>query len=50
MLWDIPRVDVNVRLDRRAFDAPAAPPGWKLVNVPRGADVPPRVQRNSGNP
>jgi TIGR03009 family protein len=50
MLWDIPRIDANVRLDRRAFDAPTAPPGWKLVQVPRGGDVPPRVQRNSGNP
>ncbi|HZY88252.1 MAG TPA: TIGR03009 domain-containing protein [Gemmataceae bacterium] len=42
--WDIPRVQTGVPLKREAFDAPQAPPGWKLVPVAR-QDVPPRVAR-----
>jgi TIGR03009 family protein len=30
-LWDIPNLQVGMALDRRTFDAPQAPPGWKLV-------------------
>jgi TIGR03009 family protein len=41
--WDIPRIQTGVSLDRRTFDAPKAPPGWKLVQVPR--TPPPRVVR-----
>ena len=29
--WDIPNLQVGMALDRRAFDAPQAPPGWKTV-------------------
>lgn len=29
--WDIPNVQVGMALDRRTFDAPQPPPGWKLV-------------------
>ncbi len=29
--WDIPNLQVGMALDRRVFDAPQAPPGWKLV-------------------
>src|SRR5579875_2054988 len=31
VLWDIPNLQVGMALDRRTFDAPQAPPGWKLV-------------------
>lgn len=42
--WDIPRVQTGAAVKREAFDAPKAPPGWKLVPIPR-QDVPPRVAR-----
>jgi TIGR03009 family protein len=29
--WDIPNLQVGMRLERKYFDAPQAPPGWKLV-------------------
>ena len=31
VMWDIPNLRTDVKLDRRAFDAPKAPPGWKMV-------------------
>jgi TIGR03009 family protein len=31
VLWDIPNLQVGMALDRKYFDAPQAPPGWKLV-------------------
>ncbi|HEY7326359.1 MAG TPA: TIGR03009 domain-containing protein [Gemmataceae bacterium] len=31
VLWDIPNLQVGMALDRKSFDAPQAPPGWKLV-------------------
>ena len=31
--WDIPRIDLGAKFDRRIFDAPRAPAGWKLVPV-----------------
>jgi TIGR03009 family protein len=31
ILWDIPNLQVGMALDRRTFDAPQPPPGWKLV-------------------
>jgi hypothetical protein len=48
--WDIPRLQSGVSLDRRAFDAPKPPPGWKLVPVNNttrssGSQPPPRVVR-----
>jgi TIGR03009 family protein len=33
--WDFPRVQSGVALDRRAFEAPKPPPGWKLVTSSR---------------
>jgi hypothetical protein len=30
-MWDIPNLQVGMALDRRAFDAPQAPQGWKIV-------------------
>jgi TIGR03009 family protein len=30
-MWDMPNVQTPMRLERRHFDAPQAPPGWKLV-------------------
>src|SRR5262249_46737498 len=29
--WDIPRIENGVRLDRKDFAAPSAPPGWNMV-------------------
>lgn len=31
VMWDIPNLQVGMALDRRSFDSPQAPPGWKLV-------------------
>jgi TIGR03009 family protein len=44
--WDIPALKTGVVLDRRAFDAPRAPAGWKLVPVSRPPA--PRVIRTNG--
>jgi TIGR03009 family protein len=48
--WDVPRIDPKANVDRRAFDAPKPPAGWKLVPVNRAANSgatnpPPRVVR-----
>jgi TIGR03009 family protein len=50
-LWDIPNIGVNMKIDRRYFDAPRPPEGWKMVQVPRPKDgsPPPRAVRG-GNP
>jgi TIGR03009 family protein len=47
VVWDIPRIQSGADLDRRLFDPPQAPPGWRVVNVPRQAEAPaqPRVIR-----
>jgi TIGR03009 family protein len=45
--WDIPRIDPKAVIDRRNFDAPKPPPGWKLVPVNRTTTPPPRVVRPS---
>jgi len=34
--WDIPRLQSGAAIDRRMFDAPAIPAGWKLVPINRG--------------
>ena len=41
--WDIPRLEINARLNRAEFTSPALPPNWRLVRVPR--DLPPRIVR-----
>lgn len=46
--WDIPAIRAGVQVKRSDFDAPTPPAGWKLVQVPRNADVPPKVYRPSG--
>jgi TIGR03009 family protein len=43
--WDIPKLENGASIDRRVFDAPKPPPGWKLVPVSRNASTPPRVVR-----
>lgn len=45
--WDVPRVfTTGLNLDRRSFDAPRPPNGWKLVPVAQEkAPQPPRVIR-----
>ena len=54
--WDIPRIQANgAGIDRRTFDAPRAPAGWRLVMVPPTgpggpAPVPPRGPSGPGRP
>jgi TIGR03009 family protein len=31
VMWDLPNLQIGMKLDRRYFDAPQAPAGWKLV-------------------
>jgi TIGR03009 family protein len=31
VMWDIPNLQVGMALERRSFDAPQAPKGWKIV-------------------
>ena len=48
--WDVLQLNNNDKtIDRREFDAPAPPPGWKVVNAPKDAESPPRVARPNGN-
>ena len=47
--WDVLQINPNDKtIDRREFDAPAPPPGWKVVQAPKDAESPPRVARPSG--
>lgn len=55
--WDIPRLQAGVTLNRRLFDAPKVPDGWKMVPVakqqaapggPVPANVPPNKVRPAG--
>ena len=47
--WDVLQINNNDRtIDRREFDAPAPPPGWKMVSAAKDAESPPRVARPSG--
>ncbi len=48
VMWDIPNLRSDVKLDRRAFDAPKPPEGWKLVPVTREAQSQPRIVRPTG--
>jgi TIGR03009 family protein len=48
--WDLPKTQLNPRLDRRMFEAPKPPDGWTLERVPKAVDAgpkspPPRVYR-----
>jgi TIGR03009 family protein len=45
VMWDIPNVRTDIKLERRYFDAPKAPDGWKLVPVSREAQTQPRTVR-----
>ena len=45
ILWDITNIDDKAKLDRRDFDAPKPPTGWKLVPVDRNSELPPRIIR-----
>jgi TIGR03009 family protein len=48
--WDVPQMNTKTPIDRRKFDAPKPPDGWKLVpmNQNSGAtNPPPRVYRPS---
>jgi TIGR03009 family protein len=33
--WDLPKTEMNVRIDRTLFTAPQAPAGWTLDRVPK---------------
>lgn len=57
--WDIPVIKTGITLDRREFDAPRTPPGWKMVpgarstanspqnTFPANGTPPPRVIRQN---
>jgi TIGR03009 family protein len=47
--WDVPRLDTKAAIDRRNFDAPKPPAGWKLVpmNQTAATTPTPRVVRPS---
>ena len=48
--WDVLQINSNDKtIDRREFDAPTPPPGWKMVNAPKDAKSPPRMARPSGS-
>jgi TIGR03009 family protein len=47
VLWDIPRSAAGVRLDRRLFDKPQAPAGWRVTTMQRTEDPQPRVIRTA---
>ncbi|MBY0232892.1 MAG: TIGR03009 domain-containing protein [Gemmataceae bacterium] len=46
--WDLPRLKANPDLDRRYFDAPKAPAGWKIVPAPKPGAAKPIVRPSSG--
>jgi TIGR03009 family protein len=48
VMWDMPNVRTDIKLDRRAFDAPKPPEGWKLVPVNRESQTQPRTVRPLG--
>jgi TIGR03009 family protein len=48
--WDIPRIQNGAQLDRRLFDKPATPEGWRMVQVPLEAEGKPRVYRATTPP
>lgn len=44
--WDVLKIESNPKMDRKIFDPPQTPQGWKLVRVPRQpVEAPPRVYR-----
>ena len=47
VLWDIPKVEINGRIDRREFEKPEPPAGWKLVPQARADQIQPRVIRQN---
>lgn len=48
--WDVVQINSNDKtIDRREFDAPTPPAGWKMAQAPKDAESPPRVARPSGN-
>jgi TIGR03009 family protein len=40
LTFDFPAIDVGVRLDRKQFENPEVPAGWKMVRVPPGDRAP----------
>jgi TIGR03009 family protein len=43
--WDIPKAQGGVDVDRREFQAPQVPKDWKMTEVKKQGDGPPRVVR-----
>lgn len=43
--WDIPRIENGAKINRADFDSPRLPAGWKMTQVPRNTEGPPRVIR-----
>lgn len=48
--WDVPKLEVNVALNRQEFDRPQVPQGWKQVQAPtpKTGDPQPRIVRPNG--
>jgi TIGR03009 family protein len=48
--WDLPKIQKNIELNRKTFEAPSKPDdSWKVIEVkPTKADAPPRVIRGGG--
>lgn len=42
--WDIPKIQINVQIDRKEFMAPDVPPGWKMVSA-KETEAKPRIYR-----
>jgi TIGR03009 family protein len=44
--WDIPAIRSGVQVNRQEFDAPTPPAGWKLIQMPKNTEGPPKVIRS----
>jgi TIGR03009 family protein len=45
--WNIPKAQSGVEIDRREFQAPEPPKGWRMVQGQKPADATPRVIRQN---
>lgn len=50
ILWDIPVINTEMKVERRWFDAPRTPKDWKFTMNPKNGDGPPKISRSAGTP